>query len=251
MILCVGRMNPDAYKHILVGSIAGGLAGVLVMWNRSRSLRAGENTWRRGVVLVAGTTAFACALSAFSKAFGAQSHVYATMVMIGITGWAAVLNSVAPLPLPGFILKVRAGEFAILRARWTAVRLFGSFLRATPLRHLGGRVYLSEAGRNPLAVLAGVREAQRVHTWALLFCCPWLVFWGMEGMWMSIVWGVAVHVPLNIFPILHLRYVSWRLEACVARMRRSKDAGQNGCTQGRDRDSAALYNKSVVSPKGE
>jgi hypothetical protein len=217
-------MNPDAYEHILVASIAGGLGGALVMWNRRRSQTAGENKLRRLAVLTLGTAALACALIAFTKAFGAQSHIYAAMVMILITGWAAVLNSVAPLPVPRFILRVRAGEFAILRAPWTGVRLFGAFLQSTPLRHLGGRVYLSEVGQNPQAVLGGIHDAQRVHIWALLFCCPWVVFWGMEGRWMSIGWGLAVHVPLNIYPVLHLRYVTWRLEGYLAKMRRVQDA---------------------------
>ncbi len=211
-------MNPEAYRHILVASTAGGLAGALVIWNRRRSHTAGKNKLRRLVVLTLGTAAFACALIAFNKAFDTQSHIYAAMVMIIITGWSAVLNSVAPLPVPQFVLRVRAGEFAILRAPWTGVRLFGALLRSTPLRHLGGRVYLSEAGRNPLAVLDGIHDAQRVHTWALLFCCPWLVFWGLKGEWISIGWGFAVHVPLNIYPVLHLRYVTWRLEKCVTRM---------------------------------
>jgi hypothetical protein len=30
----------------------------------------------------------------------------------------------------------------------------------------------------------------------------------------------AVHVPLNIYPILHLRYVTYRVEGCLARMPR-------------------------------
>jgi hypothetical protein len=219
-------MNPDAYRQILVASTAGGLAGALVMWNRKRSQTAGENTLRRLTVLTVGTAAFACALIAFTKAFGAQSQIYAAMVVIVITGWASVLSSVAPVPVPRFLLRVRAGEVAILRLPWTGVRLFGAFLRSTPLRHLGGRVYLSEVGRNPLTVLGGIHDAQRVHIWALLFCCPWLVFWAMKGWWMSIVWGLAVHVPLNIYPVLHLRYVTGRVEGYMARMRRRKDAEQ-------------------------
>ena len=216
-------MNPDAYRHILVASIAGGFAGALVMWNRKRSQIAGENTLRRFAVLTAGTAASACALFAFSEAFGDHSQIYAAMVMILITGWAALLHSVVQLPVPRFVLRVRTGEFAVLRSPWTGVRSFGAFLRSTLLRHLGGRVYLSEVGRDPLAVLRGIHGAEIVHIWALLFCCPWLVFWGMQGRWMSIVWSLAVHVPLNVYPILHLRYVTWRIEGYLARMRRSED----------------------------
>ncbi len=224
------RMNPEAYKYVFVASLAGGLAGILVMWHRRRSQTSGENKLRGLAVLTFGTAASAIALIAFTKAFGAQSRIYAAMLMILITGWAALLNSVARLPVPQFALRVRAGEFAILRAPWTGVRLFGALLRSTPLRHLGGRVYLSEAGRKPQVVLEGIRDAETVHILALLFSCPWLVYWGMQGWWMSIVWGLAVHAPLNVYPILHLRYVTWRLEGYVTRRRR-REIAEAGCSE--------------------
>lgn len=96
---------------------------------------------------------------------------------------------------------------------------------------------MSEAGRNPLTVLRGVREAQAVHIWALLLSCPWLLFWAIQGRWMSLVCGLAVHAPLNVYPILHLRYATWRLEGCVARMRQGGHDEQTGCTELRDRAS--------------
>jgi hypothetical protein len=98
-------MNPEAYRHILVASIAGGLAGALVMWNRTRSQTAGENKLRQLAVLIVGTVASVC----------------------------------------------------------------------------------------------------------------------------------AVHIPLNIYPVLHLRYVTWRLEGYVARMRAGKDAELAGCGERPDR----------------
>lgn len=221
-------MNSDVYRYVAFGSLAGALAGALVMWNRKRAQTAGESRLRRIAVLTAGTAAFAGALVAFGKAFGAQSVVFASTAMIASTGWAAVVNSVTPLPLPRFVREVGAGEFAILRLPWTGVRLFGALLRNTPLRHLGGRVYLSEAGRDPKVVAAGILDAQRVHLWALLFSCPWLIVWGLEGRWMALGAGLAVHVPLNLFPFLHLRLATWRLEKCVPRIRRDSDAKEAG-----------------------
>ncbi len=215
-------MDPAAYVYVLVASIAGGCAGALVMWNRKRSQIAGESRLRRVVVLAIGTAASASALVAFTKAFGNYSNIHAAIVMILMTGWVAVVQSVAPLPVPGSVLRVRAGEFAVLRTPWAGVRLFGAFLRNTPLRHLGGRVYLSDVGRHPLTVLRGLQDAEAVHLWALLACCPWLVFWALHGRWMSIVCGLAVHVPLNIYPVLHLRYATWRITRLMARTRVSQ-----------------------------
>ena len=205
-------MKPNAYGYILVATIAGGFTGVLVMWNRKRSQIAGENKLRQFAILTMGTAASACALFAFTQAFAGQPQMYAAMVMILITGWAAVVHSVVQLPLPQFVLKVRTGEFAVLRSPWTGVRAFGALLRNTPLRHLGGQVYLSDVRRDPRPVLRGLHDAETVHILALLFCCPWLAFWGIQGRWMSIAWGLAIHVPLNVYPILHLRYATWRME---------------------------------------
>jgi hypothetical protein len=224
LILRINPMPPDAYEHVLVASVAGGVIGVLVMWNRKRSQIAGDSKVRRYIVLILGTAACACAVWAFSKTFGDRSPILAATVMILMTGWAALLHSVMPLPLPRFGWRVRAGEFAILRAPWTAVRLFGAILHGTPIRHLGGRVYLAEAGRDPQTVLRGILDAETVHLWALVLSSPWLVFWGVQGRWICLICGLAVHVPLNVYPILHLRYVTWRIERYIARMRCTEKA---------------------------
>jgi hypothetical protein len=212
-------MSPEAYWYILAASMSGGCVGILVMWDRKRSQLAGPNQRRRFAVPALGTAASACALWAFSKAFDAHSVAYAAVAMIVVTNWAAVLQSVVTPLVPQWVFRVRPGEFAILQAPWTGVRRFGAFLRRTPLRHLGGRVYLSEVGRDPLVVLRGVRDAEVVHLGALLLCCPWLVIWGIQGRWQAVVCGLAVHVPLNVYPVLHLRYVTWRIEGYTARTR--------------------------------
>lgn len=215
-------MEPEAYRYIALASMAGGLSGVLVMWNRKRTEAAGESGLRRVAVLLLGTAFSACALFAFTKVVGSHPQIYPLLLMVLVTSWVAVVQAVTPLPLPGPLLRVGRREFAILQSPWTGVRAFGALLRNTPLRHLGGRVFLSNTGRDPRMVLRGLRAAEAVHVWALLFCCPWLVYWGLQGRWTSIAWGLAVHVPLNIYPILHLRLVSWRIDACLAKRQRRR-----------------------------
>ena len=82
------------------------------------------------------------ALLAFRRVFGSHSPPHAVMVMVLVTAWAAVLQSVVPLPVPAPLLRVSAREFALLRFPGTGVRGFGALLRHTPLRHLGGEVFL-------------------------------------------------------------------------------------------------------------
>jgi len=194
------------------------------MWNRNRSQISGKSRFRAFTVLALGTAASAYSLFAFTKAFGGHSQAFAAMVVIILTGWVAMLNSVVQLPIPRSVLRVPLSEYRLLRSPWTGVRSFGALLRSTPLRHLGGRVYLADMGRDPLAVIPGIHAAEIVHIWALLCSAPWIAFWGVRGLWMSIVWGLAVHVPLNVYPTLHLRYVSWRIARYVARIQHSKNA---------------------------
>jgi hypothetical protein len=213
-------MNADAYWYVLAASLAGGVSGALVMWHRRCSPRTGGSTVRRGLVLTAGTVAFGGALFAFTRAFGHDSPVHAVMVVVLVTAWVAVLQSVVPLPVPATLLRVNAREFAILRFRWTGVRAFGALLRRTPLRHLGGAVYLADAGRSPDTVLRGVYRAEAVHLWAAMSCVPWLMGWAAHGHWSLVAWGIASQLPLNVYPVLHLRHVTWRLQRHAARWRR-------------------------------
>jgi hypothetical protein len=210
-------LNSKTYGLILVASLAGGLTGALVTWNRKRSQMAGESAARRLAVLVLGTGASASAVVAFGQAFGTGSAMYGALVIVAVTGWVAVVRSGGvPLPVPLSLLKGRPIELAILGAPWTGVRLFGMLLRSSPLRHLGGRVFLLGLGRDPRAVLPGIYDAERIHWWALLASCPWLIWWGTQGTWMLITVALAVHLPLNAYPVLHLRYVSGRIERCLA-----------------------------------
>jgi hypothetical protein len=213
-------MNPDAYWYILLAALAGGFGGVLVMWDRRRLEAVGASKLRRAVVISFGTAASACALFGFTRAFGAGSRVHAAVVMVLMTGWVALLQ----LPAPRVLLKVRVGEFRLLQSPWTGVRLFGALLKRTPLRHLGGKVFLSGAGQDLGAVLRGIQQAEAVHLWALCVCCPWLMFWAWQGWWTSVVWSLAIHVPINLYPVLHLRLATGRIERHLARTR--CDAGR-------------------------
>lgn len=210
-------MTSDAYWCILVASLSGGFMGMLVMWNRGRALTAGKNQARQLAVVVLGTLACGCALWGFNGAFGSRSPAFAAMLTIVVTGWAAILQPVATPLVPRSVFRVQSGETAILQAPWTGIRLFGAILRRTPLRRLGGRVFLAEAKHDPQAVLRGVWDTEVVHLAAMLFSAPWLVAWGIHGRWDLLTCSLVVHLPLNIYPTLHLRLVTWRLEHYVAR----------------------------------
>jgi hypothetical protein len=67
-------------------------------------------------------------------------------------------------------------------------------------------------------VLRGIQMAEEIHVWSVFFCSPWLVAWVREGLWFSLASGLAVHVNLNVYPILHLRLARSRIEKIAVRV---------------------------------
>ena len=216
-------MPIDSAMLVMPASFAGGAVGMLAFWNR-RPRKGRESNLLQIAVLLTGSGAFVVSLLLFAKAFGAGSVLFAVTVALLVGGWTGMLRTVVPLGLPAWILKVRRGEFAVLRWRWAGVPLFGAALRSTPLRHLGGSVYLSQCANDSACVLRGIRAAEEVHAWSVLFCLPWLVYWCWQGWWFSVGASLAVHALLNVYPVLHLRLTRGRMERCAARFARRKQA---------------------------
>jgi len=208
----MGPMTPEAMIHLLSASLAGGLAGFLVLWNRRQPGHPPSGRRGRFIILFLGTLATGVAVRSFALALGAHSRTFAVVVLILVAEWAALLQSAVQLPVPTQFLRVGARESALLRSPWVGVRAFGAILRHTPLRKLGGSVYLGNGCLEPRAVLLGIHTAERVHLWALLLSLPWLVAWALLGYWGSVGWGLALQLPLHVYPLLHLRHATGRVE---------------------------------------
>lgn len=216
-------MTAEAYRYVVLGALAGALAGIIIMWSRQSGKSRPTSPWRTGTILIAGTGAIATAMAAFVKVFGADSAIHGPITVVLVTSWFGILNAVVPLPLPKHILSVSSREVACLRARLTGIRWFGSLLRRTPLRHLGGRVYLSETEGDPSPAIHEMIADQKLHLWALLGTLPWFATWTARGRWLAVLGAILVHIPLNIFPVLHLRLTLWRTERCQSRLRRRRN----------------------------
>lgn len=220
--LCVfAIMHIESGIFVLPASLAGGVVGVLAFGNR-RPRGKGGNHLRKITVMFTGTVALLAALVLFAKAFGAESGLFAATVTMLVSAWTAMVQTIVPLRLPASMLKVSSAEFAVIRRRGSGVRWFGAVLRHTPLRRLGGAVYLAECANDSARILCGIQEAEAVHVWSMLFCSPWLVFWCLQGLWFSVSSSVAVHAFLNVYPILHLRLARGRMEKCAARFAHRK-----------------------------
>ena len=201
-------------------SMAGGTLGLLTFWNR-RTARDDQNCLRQLSVLVVGTAACITALVLFDRMFGSDSVIFAVTVTVLVSAWVAVVHTAWRLPLPEFLAKMAPNEFALLRSRWTGVTLFGTILRNTLLRHLGGAVYLRDYGRDPAIISRGIRDATTVHVWAFVFGLPWLWYWAWQPWWPSVGLSLAIQALFNVYPVLHLRLTNERLNRCAAKLQRS------------------------------
>ncbi len=196
---------------VLPASLAGGVLGLLTAGNRQPG-RHRESRLTQVAVLLMGTVAFLLATVLFGKVFGPGSVAFAVTATLLVAAWTGVLQTVWRLRLPASVFKVRPKEIALRRSRWTGVRPFGMLLRRTPLRHLGGAVYLSNCGGEARCVLRGLEAAEEVHVWSLVFCSPWVIAWCLKGWWWAVGSSLALHVVLNLYPILHIRLTRSRLE---------------------------------------
>jgi hypothetical protein len=203
-------MKPDAFIFIVAASAAAGSIGPLILWARRRQMRRKGRAIQLAVA-VSGT--FACAVSAwlFGKAFGATSALFASTVTILTAEWVALLHATVSVPRPSCFLKLRDGEVSLLRQRWTGVPFFGLMLRRTPLKHLGGEVYLGACSNDASRVLRGMQTAESVHIWSALCCLPLILFWAMNKAWASVGISFAVNLMLNVYPVLHLRLARGRI----------------------------------------
>lgn len=196
---------------VVPASLAGAALGMLAFWNR-RSHPGKNNRMVQAAVLIAGTAAFVLALVLFARVFDARSAVFAITATMMVGSWTAVIQTVRPLRLPSAMKEVGPRESEVLRQRWTGIRLFGTVLRRTPLRYLGGAVYLRQCANGPSGVLQGIQAAEEVHVWALLLCLPALIYWGIQAWWASVAASLLVHTVLNVYPVLHLRLTRARIQ---------------------------------------
>lgn len=206
----------DPIILIIAASLASGTLSLIAVWNR-RPRKRGDNFLIQTAVLLVGSAAALLSGWLFMKALGIRSTLFALVITLLVTAWIAAVHTVIRLPIPTWISKVTKAELAVLRQPWTGVRGFGRVLRHTPLRHLGGRVYLAQCSNDSTQVLRGIQEDEEIHCWSLLLGVPWLMYWLVQGLWWSVAMSFAVQLLWNIYPVLHLRLTRGRMEHYRAR----------------------------------
>jgi hypothetical protein len=204
-------MNSNAAGYVVAASMAAGGVGPLILWRRRRQIRRNGRI-TQFVIAADGTFLCVVSIGLFGKAFGWENAAFAVVATILASEWVALIRAAVSLPAPAGLLSIRAGETKLLRKRWTGVPFFGAILRRTPLRHLGGPVYLDTCSHNVQRVIEGMHDAEAVHIYSAGLCIAFELFWAARGSGLSAGLSLGVNLILNIYPVLHLRLACGRLE---------------------------------------
>lgn len=174
--------------------------------------------------------AFAVSLVLLAQVIGWASPWLALLLMFYFLGLAKIAEPLFVLRMPAGLMRARRWERSgtIYRRLW--VDRFGALLRNTPLRYLNAGVYLLSGARDLPRLLRLAGAAEAAHFWAALLFVPYLGYLFIVGKVRLGICFVLVQLLFNIYPILHLRSLRWRLDAFSRRRQRwhSRAPGRDG-----------------------
>ncbi len=176
--------------------------------------RAGY-VWR---ILLA--TAILAALVAFGRAAGLQSPWFAATAAICPLGLLDLARPFVRLPMPRKALAIRPWETNGRIYRALGVHAFGEILRRTPLRLLNRRVYLGARSYDLKTICARMEESEAAHLLVALFLIPYCLLAWSRAWWSTLACLLLVSLFMNVYPILHLRWVRGRSEGILQRRTR-------------------------------
>lgn len=166
---------------------------------------------RDWMVLLAVAAVFAVSLALLGSAIGFTSPWFAVIAMFNFLGLIAVARPLFLLKLPVFLRKERACEVRGKLYKALGVPAFGSLLRRTPLRYLNALVYLKRCP-DLSVVQAHIDSSEAAHLWAALLLIPYMAYACAHRWWSALAWVMIVQITVNVYPILHLRWVRIRIK---------------------------------------
>jgi hypothetical protein len=131
--------------------------------------------------------------------------------------------------MPKRLYELRRWEQEAGVVRRLRIPRFGRLLRSTPLRCLNSGVYLDQRRRHPLEVRLRAESAEAIHFWAGVLFMPFIVLAATTARWSALGWFLLAQLFVNIYPILHLRHIRWRLNRAMRRMEQAETRRLNGC----------------------
>ena len=180
--------------------------------------------WLAALSLAAVLLVFGASFVMLSKVIGITSPWLVLLLMFYLLALAKVAEPLFVLRMPAGLRPVRRWEREGDAYRRLGVLGFGRLLRHSPLRYLNAAVYLDRGRRDPAAVCVNAEASEASHFWAAVLLMPYVAYAVLEGMWGVAAAFLLAQWVINVYPILHLRYVRGRLERVVRRI----DAAQTG-----------------------
>ena len=173
------------------------------------------------VVMVLGAS---CAL--LGSVIGMNSPWLVLLLMFDFLGIAKVAEPLFRLKMPRALRPVRRCERVGDMYRRLGVLGFGKLLRRSPLRYLNSAVYLVKTNGDLSEVCLRAESGEASHFWAAVLFTPYVMLAGMNCQWSVVAWFSLAQVLVNIYPILHLRHVRWRLTCTLRKIARQRASGE-------------------------
>lgn len=181
--------------------------------------------WLQALALLGVIIAFGVSFALLRQVIGTASPWLALLLMFDFLGVARFAEPLFRLRMPGALRPLRPWERRGDLYRRLCVPRFGRLLRKTPLRHLNTGVYLDRGPKDPFLVRLHCESSEANHFWAALPFMAYIVFAGVNGMWSIAAFFLAVQLLVNVYPILHLRYIRGRLDRAIRRMGAAQPSG--------------------------
>ncbi|MTW14487.1 hypothetical protein GM658_28120 [Pseudoduganella eburnea] len=167
-------------------------------------------------------TKVSCAAIAFTgceimlaQAIGFTSPWLMLLLMFYLMALAKLAEPLFVLRLPVPFRAIRQWEKSGNIYRWLAVHRFGMILRSSPLRRLNPDVYVDSMDLQSLH--RRIASGEAIHFWAAVLFTPYIAFVYLIGQTQVASIFLLLQFLVNIYPILHLRFVRQRLEILLMR----------------------------------
>jgi hypothetical protein len=196
---------------LIIASISGAAAGVASYYSRTLAHRDGM-IFLRNVLFIIGNIAICLSALLFTRLLGITSIPAALALVLLLSAWISLLHNFQPLPLPPVLMPISRAEYGFLQSPLSGVRAYGWLLIHTPIRRLGGAVFVTGTGPAALAkMLPGLTGAETVHVWSVIALSPLLIVWIWMAAGAALATSLLVILIFHIYPIAHLRMVRYRL----------------------------------------
>lgn len=174
--------------------------------------------WLHALILLSVVLVFGVSFALLSTVIGITSPWLALLLMFYFLGIAKIAEPLYVLRMPGALYLLRPWEQKGDILRRLRVPGFGKLLGHTPLRYLNAGVYLAQQRGDVAKLRRQIESSEAAHFWATVLLIPFIVVVALSGRWGFVACFSFAQILVNIYPILHLRYIRGRLDRTTRRI---------------------------------